>query len=302
MSFLFELKPQEALQEGFSRVLSEQVGAIKTDLSHHNSLVESIHSSRKHFKNIRSTLRLLRFQYGPDEFEIRNQFNRNLAARLSDIRDIHVLKDSVELLKYDSTTRLTSFNTEEMSMAIQTEIEEAESELIEAGVFADLLQQLTENPGYYDAPVLENDLTELINGLEHIYEAGYNKMYQAYLHPSIENFHEWRKSVKHLLHACQLLQNYWPLTASPTISNLSELSSVLGQEHDLGNLQIYITELADKYSINSELVSLFLVESEKKRTKLQRTAEYLGKEVFTETADYFIQHFQNKWQQHKLGV
>ena len=302
MSFLLALHREEQLSEGIQRVLREQVQGIQDAISHPEDLKTTIHHTRKHVKMIRSILRLLRVKYGNSWFAEENIFFRDLAAQLSDIRDAHVLEDSIDLLQHDATSGLTSFNTGELRTHIQSYVAQLEQAIHQSNTLPAIGSELETYsiPGVIST--LDNDLYELIDGLERIYEAGYNNMYQTYLHPAAESFHEWRKSVKHLLYVSQLLENYWPITTAPTPSNLKELSDVLGQEHDLSNLQLYVTTLADDGVIENATLDLFVTESDKKRTKLQRTAEHLGKEVYTETAEYFIRHFQHSWSEYKLGA
>ena len=302
MSFFIELKKEETLAEGIHRVLNEQTRAIHKELSSSSDLVTSVHNARKHFKIIRSLLRLLRIRNGNTWFSSENSFYRGLASQLSDIRDLHVLLDSIELLQNDATSLLTSFNTGDLYQFIHSDIKQSEKELILDHTFQVIKDELT-NHSIPDTRLEEEaTICTLIDGLEQVYEAGYNNMYQTYLNPNAENFHEWRKTVKHLLYSCQLLNPYWPITTSVNATNLKELSDVLGQEHDLANLQVYLRQPSLKSIIDVESIDLNIAEAEKKRTKLQRTAEHLGKEVYAETAEYFIRHFQNAWCSYKLGA
>lgn len=302
MAIHFHLKLNEHIPGGLHRLFDEELGFIKELLHSNESKVLIVHNVRKSFKRIRSLLRLLRFNFQEDWFSENNSFFRELAQELSDIRDAHVLLETLENLHQDPSVKVSLFNTETIFRMILVEIQNHEKALSDEYVSVKILDELENETLMTDWPDLKNSPIILLDGVEKIYDDGYSSMHQAYVNPTTENFHEWRKHAKHLYHIRQVLDVVWPVTANSSISELKELSETLGLDHDLANLREYVTSLENESIIEKEMLNRFITDIQSKRQKLQRLAQHIGQNIYAETAEYFIKHFENNWNKKTLSI
>ncbi len=293
--FEFGIRVNEKPDEAFRRIITEQIEFILKLYESDEELSFIVHNSRKSFKRIRSTLRLIRFNMPDGWFKEQNIFFRDLSMQVSEMRDAHVLMESLEILQEDPTLRINAFNTAELLQLIQKEVEEQEQILREENVLQvkhDLLQKHTV---LKEMTSIGNSLRDLTKGLKSIYGEGFKSMQTAYLNPNPEHFHEWRKQVKHLLYAREILDSVWTVTAGCAYIEVKELSDMLGLDHDLANLREYLQAKADSGDIPAETAEDFRAEISKKRQKLQRLAEHLGKQIYAESDEFFIQHLDKHW-------
>jgi len=290
MNPIFELGADQDLDAALKDILSEEIESINQCLSDYQDLNTSVHQSRKSFKKIRSLLRLLRAEAGEEWFNSHNQFYRDLAAEISDLRDAHVLIESVQLLQDQNFVAEDSRGLNAVLEHLETSAAQKERHVVDEQVFGEIVTALDSKDSHLPAwPGLDNDLLVLIPGLNLIYKDGYDHMYRAFIDPSAHNFHEWRKHVKHLYHMRMLFNRFWPPSISYSSEDLKELSDHLGLEHDLAVLNDEL-ELIDT---DTEFIAEAIT---KKRGKIQNMAKYMGKLIYDESPEYHMRHFEDHWQ------
>jgi CHAD domain-containing protein len=292
----FYLNKQESVREGFERIIQEQIDHIIKLYESDEELSFVVHNSRKSFKRIRSTLRLIRYALPEGWFSRQNIFFRDLSMQVSEMRDAHVLMESLEILQQDPTLKINAFNTAELVDQIQHDVTKLEQELVQNGIIRQKHDLLLKHDCLENWPEQSLSLTAISRGLKSIYGKGYKAMQTAYLNPSPEHFHEWRKQVKHLLYSREILDSWWPIAAGCTYSEVKELSETLGLDHDLANLKDYMDHCAAEGKISEKTVLNFGTDITKKRQKLQKLADHLGKQIYAETDDFFIQHLLKHWE------
>jgi len=290
MNPTFELGSDQDLDAALKDILSEEVQYINYCLSDYNDLKTSVHESRKSFKKIRSLLRLLRVEAGEEWFTNHNQFYRDLAAEISDLRDAHVLIESVELLQRQNLADEDGPGLNAVVEHLETSSAQKERQVVDEQLFDKIVNALHGKDSDLPAwPVIDNDLLVLIPGLTLIYKDGYDHMYRAFIDPSAHNFHEWRKDVKHLYHMRMLFNRFWPPSINYSSEDLKELSDHLGLEHDLAVLN----DVLDLIDTDTEFIAEAIT---KKRGKIQNMAKYMGKLIFDESPEYHMRHFEDHWQ------
>jgi len=89
--------------------------------------------------------------------------------------------------------------------------------------------------------VRADGLAPLAEGFREIYAGGRKAMRHAYrAGVDDEAFHEWRKHVQRHWRQLQLMRNAWPEAIAPRINLASELSDIIGLDHDLAVLIAFI--------------------------------------------------------------
>jgi CHAD domain-containing protein len=129
-------------------------------------------------------------------------------------------------------------------------------------------------------PLADEDPAVLIAGWRRTYRDGRRAARAAREKHATEALHEWRKRVKDLWHECQVLESVWPARMKAMAAQASKLSDLLGEDHDLAVLAEKARENAAVLSDEERRVLTRAIK--RRRRKLQRNAEDLGKVLYAE--------------------
>jgi CHAD domain-containing protein len=233
----FASLPGEPLSEGLRRMTLGQLD-LAIELLGGESAGEwaldkkTIHETRKALKRLRALVRLLREELGERQFRREHEILRDAAQRLAGARDAEVMVDTLDALLERHPRKLGRRRplielrkllvAERTVAALQTLGDQATrgEVLRELSGLRERAQrwELPERPGI---AIVENDLRR-------VYRQGRARMRllargKGGAHAS----HEWRKRVKDLRYAAEILH------LRPLAHRADELGEVLGEEHDL---------------------------------------------------------------------
>jgi CHAD domain-containing protein len=125
---------------------------------------------------------------------------------------------------------------------------------------------------------MEGDV--LVDGLRRIYRRGRRAYRAARQEPTTEALHEWRKRVKDLWHAAQLLRPAAPKVLRPLGRDAHRLSDALGEDHDLAVLRAEaLRRRRECFPDSFELEALTGL-IDRRRGELQQRALELGAKVY----------------------
>ena len=262
----FALLPGELLGEGLQRIAIGQADlAIELLQGGGGALEENaVHETRKALKRLRALLRLLEVELGAKEYARENAALRDIAARLSGARDSEVMLATFEALIARQPRKLRKrAGVVRLRRALMAEHERMErrtlgDEATRSAVIDDL--------SAFRGRVLQWRLGDgdgigmVEPGLERIYRQG-RARYRRAAHGRGDRtraLHEWRKRVKDLRYAAEMLQRReHPRTAGPSkggdgpppkstakeatrleriARRADTLGETLGEEHDLALL------------------------------------------------------------------
>lgn len=285
------LRTDEPIDQEIKRVyltcLQETIPIIRPP---HQHLHEAIHNTRKSFKFMRALIRLIKYPLGVEDYKQQNQFFRDLGRIVSDLRDVRVM---IVLMQYVATES-HSVRKKDIEPGL-FELQEHEQNLLdeahEQKQFEEIANQLEENEkAFADRNLLADKVQQLLPGLIEIYKKGQEGFTKARAEGTKEHFHNWRKRVKYLLHAFQVLANYWPDELDIKGKSLHQLSDYLGDEHDLALLDDLLID--DEFSENFGNIKAMKSYVDQKRSFLQRSALNLGEFIYSKSGDEFISYFE----------
>jgi hypothetical protein len=191
-----------------------------------------VHESRKAFKRSRAVVRLVRDEIGDDAYRRENTAYRDMGRRLSAARDARVLVEVLDDLvdRYADEVPPDRFARFRGALA---EEHDAETERLHSETGREALEEVNADLERARDRVAtwSLDSGELQPGLQRIYRRGRRAFRAASEEPSVENLHEWRKRVKDLWHAAQVLSK------RKRARRLHHLSNLLGDDHDLAVLR-----------------------------------------------------------------
>jgi CHAD domain-containing protein len=267
----FRLRAGERLPDGLARVLTARLDdAIRALESPDGDWSEGVHDARTSVKRVRTVLRLAREQPGGSRYREENDALRSASRRLAPLRDAMVLPDVLDALVRRYPAAVDPREVADLAAALEARrgavrqpdahrpaIEEAAASL------RAVREQVELSSGR------EIGLPALARGLRRVLSRGRRGYRQALADGDAEALHAWRKRVKDLRYAAELLREADPSRLKPLRQAAHELSDLLGDDHDLAVLAGH----AGGCPSTSKLIS-------RRRRELQATALELAPKLY----------------------
>jgi len=287
------------------RIVVEQIdGAIKEIDDPELDAPTAVHEVRKHCKKTRAVLRLSRGALEKDEtYRSENARFRDIARELSVLRDADVLIATHDAVTADIHNpdiliecaavrgRLTTGRRRiaEEETGLEERLKAARTGLLEArGRIPDWAWRVRNFQG-------------LRPGLEKTYRRGRRAMAEAYKTGAAEAFHEFRKRVKYHWYACRLLRDIWPSSMDARRNELSLLSDLLGDEHDLSVYHATLESNPDWFGRNNHMKDILAV-ADARRDALRREAYSVAMRLYAEKPGQLSGRFWKYWQSRQAEV
>jgi len=248
----------------------------------------AIHNTRRNIKKIRAAWRLIRFDLKEGDFENKNQFYRDEARRLSDLRDATALLETLQHLK----KHYGSVVSEEAFAGLETWLHEERSELAESGegrppilgVVAENLRTKSAEINQFELP--KDDWREgVVEGLRRVYRRGFRGSQINAANGAREEMHEWRKRAKYLRYHLEILQGVWPELFGTWASEMHRLTDQLGEYNNLAVLQQKL--LSDPGTLAPAIIDTTLAISAQEQENFHQQAIRLGQLLYLERPGAF---------------
>lgn len=310
----FQLKAGESLIDGIRRITLEQIDKALTQLSDPSfNRDKAVHNARKTCKRLRAVLRLIRDEVGYEYYRQENIRFRDASRLLAPARDSAVMVETLDSL----LTRFREFD----STPLPTELQEILGQVVPVPEkqFSYLRENLIQRHHVYSRQVLETDavpqfiitfrearlnvvdwpiqqdsFNAISGGLHRVYGRGCKRMAKAAKTTTTETLHDWRKRVKYLWHQLEVIQPIWPTMLTELAEDLHTLSSYLGDEHDLAELQQLIIKTPSLLPDEQQQQQLFAM-TDYRRKEYQAEAWDLGHQLYAEAPEVFVDHMQSHW-------
>ena len=120
------------------------------------------------------------------------------------------------------------------------------------------------------------------------------RMKAAYARPSPDRFHDWRKRAKYLGYQLRILEPAWPADLGTTKKLLHDLSTLLGEAHDLSELEVVVREF-EALPCKGARVELLTDLIAGRCADLHARARTLGELVYVEEPQAFVERFAPNW-------
>eukprot|EP01091_Cochliopodium_minus_P017056 TRINITY_DN657_c0_g1_i2.p1 TRINITY_DN657_c0_g1~~TRINITY_DN657_c0_g1_i2.p1 ORF type:complete len:427 (-),score=161.25 TRINITY_DN657_c0_g1_i2:45-1325(-) len=141
-----------------------------------------------------------------------------------------------------------------------------------------------------DITISKDNFELLVPSLELIYKTGQKLLKKSYKDYVIEDFHDWRKYVKHLWYQTTLLIRIWPEYMKGLTDEIGVLADHLGDIHDI---DVFFETLEpegkitknDKYPVLKE----FLL---KRKNTLIEKSKPLGEKIYCEPPEDFVKRMR----------
>ncbi len=293
----YQLEIHESAAEGIRRIVWEEIDYAIANLQHPTDRDKAIHETRKCFKKIRAVIRLVRDELGKRIYKAENYFYRDLGRTLSPMRDSAVLIESLEKLKKHFGERFPAdFFNHAKDQLTAMHHERTQQELEGTHLFEKVIVELEKGRARItEWPIRHKGFSPFCGGLHRIYQRGKKRMRDADKETTDETLHEWRKRVKDMWYAVCLFQPSWNEILKPYAEKLHDLSDLLGDDHDLGRLKVFLSEHPD-VCMNDDAKELLVALIKQDRTIIQSSIWPLGGRIFTEKPEAFLIRIRGYWE------
>jgi CHAD domain-containing protein len=326
----FALAPGEELARGLRRIALEQLELALELLQGESGLepARAVHETRKALKRLRALMRLLREEMGEQGYARENALLRDAGRQLAGARDAEVMRSTLDGLLRERPKLARRAGVQRLRAQFEREREQAAARSFEdATVRAQVageLRALELRVALWKLP--EREGIELAQAsLERIYRQGRRRLGAARKDGSAASMHEWRKRVKDLRYAAEMLERrggreYLSGTIAAAIGaglagvglagvsakgrrrrkeleqrqrsirrtakRADELGELLGEEHDLAVLAERV-RASPALAGKAKTRRALLKEIKRRRKKLRKRALKLGERLYREQPGRF---------------
>lgn len=292
----YKLKRNKTVQKDIRRIAREQIdkaiGEIDDpELDRH----EAIHQVRKRCKKLRGLVRLVRPELGK-AYQRENARFRDIAGNLASMRDEQSMVEALERLLstledneralYDPVLDALRAKRDAVATANQ---QDPESLLAEARQALEKARVATSRWRLSAAGF------QAVRGFNKTYARGRKDARNAFRTNAADDFHEWRKRVKYHSHHMQLLGPLWPRVNKAWRTESTTLADILGNDHDLAMLDIFLESDGDQLVENQIRQSLqTIIQAEQQR--IRQEAWEIGQRLYAETPKALKKRWKRYWQ------
>jgi CHAD domain-containing protein len=251
---------------------------------------------------MRTTVRLSRDAIGEETYDRENAALRIAARRISAPRDAQVLLETLDALTARFAQELATSATTGLRDRLERDRHIATASLTAtAGDLGATREAIADALGRTPAWTFERDGFDALRpGLERIYRRGRDAMRTARADPTPDNLHEWRKRVKDLWHAAEIVGEARPEQLGRVARRAHRLSGLLGDHHDLHVLRTYVTAHPQCFDDEPSRQALLAV-VDRRSARLGQRALARGRKLYAEKPKRFVRDIGRGWRKRAAG-
>jgi CHAD domain-containing protein len=292
----FHLKDNESISEGITRNVRRQIEKALKHLGDPSIATQEdgpspkldVGEVRRCFKRVRAALRLVRDELGDDRYHAENYCLRDAARPLTRIRDAEILVETADELRQQFPRALGPRSFSRIHQALVANQHAVSRRLLEEErVCATVAGIATSALTRFAAWKLERDgWAALEPGVRRVYRTARRALAAAVERSSVARLHELRKQSKYLWHQLQLLEPRLTGADKELDPKLHQLSTLLGDDHDLAVLRETLAADPLNYGGHRALKGVFAL-IDRRREDLERQAFALGRELYRDPPGVF---------------
>ncbi len=283
---MYRFAPDEPVEQSFREIALSQIDAALDAVDRHDDTARSaVHEVRRRCKKLRALLRLVRPAF--EHFGSENGAIRDAAATLSSTRDAEVQRLTILSLAEGSDDAA-------LLEAIAGRLPEApaERQFQKLVRFGAALSEVRERVPEWRLD--KDNAAPLLRGLRANYRDERRRMHLAERTRLADDMHEWRKANKYFGSHLALLRTGLEDELLAEREAVDQLSTLLGQHHDLSVLREAATQTPLLFGDTDEvavLVRTLRVRSD----EVELAAFALGDAVLAETPKELERRFAEVW-------
>ncbi|MGH7588508.1 MAG: CHAD domain-containing protein [Gemmatimonadota bacterium] len=301
----YRLLDHEPPGPGLRRIAVEQIRAATLRLEEcQPDPQEAIHDVRKRLKKVRAILRLARHEIGEVLYAGENARYRDLGRLLAPLRDSHTRLEAVRGLREHHRALLARDSFQGVENLLRVDRSRRAAGFTDGEIRRQALSALREvERGPAAWPLDGCSFDALRPGLLRVYRQGRTRMKAACARPSPDRYHDWRKRAKYLGYQLRILEPAWPAVLTTTKKELHDMTALLGEAHDLSELEVAVRALEAPFS-NGPQVELLSDLVAGRCAVLHDRARTLGERVYAEEPEAFVDRialYWSTWRRHEAS-
>lgn len=240
---------------------------------------ELVHEARKAIKRMRALARLLRHELGGQEFKRVNDSLRDASRRLAGARDADVRLATLSRLVERHPKALGLEGIQLLGERLERERTQTTQPADGDRVLEDIAAMRRQAAEW---KLFDHDFEALAPGLQRIYGEGRHRHAQVkHGHArNAQDLHDWRKRVKSLYYALDMLGAKQTKSSRPTAQSAERLGDLLGEEHDLWMLRVYVEEHPGAFGSDAAAQGALLERIQRRRKRLRKRSLRLGTRLY----------------------
>lgn len=295
----YRFKRREHVGCGLRRIVDEQIDTALAEIDGTDgyedlSRTEVVHQVRKRCKKIRAALRLCRPEI-EQTYTYENTWFRDAARLLSGVRDAAAMIEAFDALMERYRKQVHPKQFTEVRALLKSARGQSDADRDIEQHIAEFRQRLVDAQQRLDSWTIETGGYDAVaGGLKKAYSRGRDARNTARKQTTTANLHEWRKRVKDHGYHCRMLRDIWTEHMDQRCDALSDLSDLLGDDHDLAVMRDTIVECGGPVAAHDGLDE-FIELLDSRRVELQRDAFALGRLVYAEKPKRLRKRFEKYW-------
>jgi CHAD domain-containing protein len=274
------IRLRKSLSENMTDILMHYNSQAIYQLERKSNLNERIHQVRLCCKRNRSILRLARPALDPHTYIFLNASYRDLSARLSQIRDLTALIETLSVVSGSVHNNNTIKFIARYKQTLQTQ----RASVLKSDEFQNVIKEVKngfQKTGLMISETVFTGEQSVVFGksIRQTYKKGAQLWRLNMQNADDHNMHQWRKQVKYLWYQLVVLEPIWPDIITAIAKQVQTLSKVLGSYHDLVVLHDALTLLIVQGNHKTEIGSLQRIINHKKLS-LGKQSMVLGGKLF----------------------
>jgi len=287
----YRLASKASVGDGVRRIVLQEIGLAIDKLDEHDTHPEkSVHEVRKHCKKIRGALRLVRCSF--DDYGNENATFRDLARKLSPLRDAQVLHDTHRYFVEHAAKRAAQPSVSILNEALES---------YTGPILANSVEELDRVRGGLAAAREDVDkwsmagtgFDAIAGGLQVTYRRARKRLLRSQETIDDDRLHDWRKRVKYHWYHMRLLANAWPRIIKARAGAADHLSGLLGDDHDIAAYLSFLDGINDT-ALASTAQAIRQCANER-RAALQEGSFTIGRRLFAEKPKRFVGRLAAYW-------
>jgi CHAD domain-containing protein len=244
---------------------------------------DAVHEFRKTTKKLRALLRLLTGALPWGERHQWMQLLRLSAARLAENRDRFVLEQNLRLAYQELVPDADLSARPWSNLSALEQVQNHADHPLDSAQLRTMRIELNQVARQMlQSPQLEVDCSVLLQGAVHGYRRGRRLLREVSHRPTVQGLHDLRKRVKDQLYQVRLLSELSHKALRLQAVEFDQLAELLGEHHDLANLQRAIDASRATYRVIVELNGLSDW-TKKRLATLEQDAIRLARHLYVES-------------------
>jgi CHAD domain-containing protein len=289
----FRLKSGQAVSNEVRRIVLQQLDRAASELTSIGDPEsdESIHDARRRVKKIRAIIRLVRPVLGKAERIDPNM--KKVSKLLAPVADGQGVIDTLNQLLRRYRTVLprktaAAIRSDLVARGRRIDMEAQRNRVLQEA--RKTLKAERERVKRWRLPV--DGFRAVAPGLKNSVKSARTAMMDAWLHPTAERHHTWRRHVKNHWFHVRLLSARCGDQLQPYQRQLEALDGILGEFHNL--VLLHEVLVSDSSLSGSEIARCIRI-VDRYQHELRRNAQVLGIRIYSETPRRFVRRVKDLW-------